>query len=156
MTRPTATQVWRRLVDEAGEDEIAAVLSMSQEQVDAELAGAGLDLHAERARADRFLEDFVSGALDESLGFRSETPDAELAPTRSGAPATAPSRASSTSPRRSPPSPRQNAPAARFFGAVSLRDRSISKIVERPVRNPESSADCGSEGCGRAASDSNQ
>jgi hypothetical protein len=27
MTQPTARQVWRRLVDEAGEDEIAAVLS---------------------------------------------------------------------------------------------------------------------------------
>jgi len=66
MTRPTATQVWRRLVDEAGEDEIAAVLSLSQEQVDAELAGAGFDLQTERERADTFLEDLLSGALDES------------------------------------------------------------------------------------------
>lgn len=61
MTRPTAAQVWRRLVDEAGEDEIEAVLSLSQEQVDAELAGAGFDLGAERAKADAFLEDLVSG-----------------------------------------------------------------------------------------------
>ncbi|HEX8793487.1 MAG TPA: hypothetical protein VF765_21240 [Polyangiaceae bacterium] len=66
MTRPTAAQVWRRLVEEAGEDQIAAVLSMSQEQVDAELAGAGLDLQTERQKADRFLEDLLSGALDES------------------------------------------------------------------------------------------
>src|SRR5271165_4122890 len=81
MTKPTAAQVWRRLVDEAGEDQIAAVLSMSQEQVDAELAGAGFEVGAERAKADQFLEDFVSGALDESLGFRSEAADAERAPT---------------------------------------------------------------------------
>jgi hypothetical protein len=81
MTRPTATQVWRRLVDEAGEDEIAAVLSMSQEQVDAELAGAGFDLGTERAKADAFLEELVSGALDGSLGFRSETPEVMQAPT---------------------------------------------------------------------------
>jgi hypothetical protein len=64
MTKPTASQVWRQLVDEAGEDEIAAVLSMTQEQVDAELAGAGFDLAQERAKADRFLEDLASGALE--------------------------------------------------------------------------------------------
>lgn len=81
MTKPTAAQVWRRLVDEAGEDQIAAVLSMSQEQVDAELAGAGFEIQNERAKADQFLEDLVSGALDESLGFRSETPDPERART---------------------------------------------------------------------------
>lgn len=81
MTRPTATQVWRRLVEEAGEDQIAAVLGMSQEQVDAELAGAGFDLGAERAKADGFLEDFLSGALDESLGFPTEGRAAERAPT---------------------------------------------------------------------------
>ncbi len=81
MTRPTATQVWRRLVEEAGEDQIAAVLSMSQDQVDAELAGAGFDLGAERATADGFLEDLLSGALDESLGFPTEGRAAEQAPT---------------------------------------------------------------------------
>jgi hypothetical protein len=81
MTKPTAAQVWRRLVDEAGEDQIAAVLSLTQEQVDAELAGAGFDLGTERAKADQFLEDLVSGALDESLGFHSEAPESERAPT---------------------------------------------------------------------------
>lgn len=69
MTKPTATQVWRRLVEEAGEDQIDAVLSMSQKQVDAELAIAGVDLGAERAKGETFLEDLVSGALDESLGL---------------------------------------------------------------------------------------
>lgn len=65
MTKPAAAQVWRRIVDEAGEAEIAAILSLSQEQVDAELAGAGFDVKAERARADQFLADLLSGALDE-------------------------------------------------------------------------------------------
>src|SRR3974390_1426267 len=68
MTRPTAAQVWRQLVDEAGEDEITAGPGGSQEQVDAELAGAGLDLEAERAKADRFLEDLVRGVLDDGPG----------------------------------------------------------------------------------------
>ena len=78
MNKPTAAQVWRQIVDEAGEDEIDAVLSLSQDQVDAELAGAGFDVKAEKAKAERFLEDLVSGALDESLGF--DAPPAAAAP----------------------------------------------------------------------------
>jgi hypothetical protein len=66
MSRPTARQVWQQLLDEAGEDAIQSVLAMTPEQVEAELEGLGVDLAAERAKADRFLEDLASGALDEA------------------------------------------------------------------------------------------
>ncbi len=70
MTKPTARQVWRQLVDEAGEDEIAAILSLTQEQVDAELAGvAGFDARKEQAAADAFLDDLASGALEAGMGL---------------------------------------------------------------------------------------
>jgi len=69
MSKPTARQVWRQLLDEAGEDEIQAVLRMTPEQVDAELAGQGMDLAKERANADRFLEELASGALEARLGI---------------------------------------------------------------------------------------
>lgn len=72
-TRPTAREVWRRLVDEAGEDEIAAVLSLTQEQVDAELAATpGFDPKAEQIAADLFLEDLASGALEARMGLAPE------------------------------------------------------------------------------------
>jgi len=63
-TKPTARQVWQQLLDEAGEEQIQAVLSLTPEQVDAELAGFGVDVSKERAKADQFLEDLASGALE--------------------------------------------------------------------------------------------
>jgi hypothetical protein len=81
MTKPTASQVWRRIVDEAGDDEIAAILSLSQEEVDAELAGAGFDVQTERAKADQFLEDLVSGALEEMMGLGTAAPAPRAQPT---------------------------------------------------------------------------
>jgi hypothetical protein len=81
MTRPTARQVWRQLVDEAGEDEIAAILSLTQEQVDAELAGLpGFDAKKEQGAADRFLEDLASGALEASMGLGAAAPTATEEP----------------------------------------------------------------------------
>jgi hypothetical protein len=72
-TRPTAREVWRRLVDEAGEDQIAAVLSLTQEQVDAELSAVpGFDPKAEQLVADLFLEDLASGALEARMGLTPE------------------------------------------------------------------------------------
>jgi hypothetical protein len=62
VTKPTASQVWQQLLDEAGEDEIASVLSLTPEQVEAELAGHGIDTAAERAKADRFLDDLTASA----------------------------------------------------------------------------------------------
>jgi hypothetical protein len=70
MTKPTAREVWRRLVDEAGEAEMEPILSLTQEQVDAELAGlGGFDAKKEQAAADKFLEDLASGAFEASMGL---------------------------------------------------------------------------------------
>jgi len=66
--KPTATHVWRQLVEEAGEEQIAAVLGMTDEQVEAELVAEGFDLEQERANAERFLEDLASGALEARMG----------------------------------------------------------------------------------------
>jgi len=75
MTKPTARQVWRQLVDEAGDDELAAILSLTQEQVDAELAGIpGFDAKTEQAAADKFLEDLASGALEGSTAVPQKPP----------------------------------------------------------------------------------
>ena len=70
--KPTATQVWRQLVDEAGEEQIAAVVGMTDEQVEAELVAEGADLEQERVNADRFLEDLASGALEARIGRNGE------------------------------------------------------------------------------------
>jgi hypothetical protein len=43
--------LWRRLVDEAGEDAIEAAAAVSVAQAERELAEAGFDVKAERARA---------------------------------------------------------------------------------------------------------
>jgi hypothetical protein len=61
VTKPTPHQVWQQLLDEAGEDAIEAVLALTPEQVEAELAGAGLDVAEERGKAERFLEDLAAG-----------------------------------------------------------------------------------------------
>ncbi|HTQ46888.1 MAG TPA: hypothetical protein VMI75_29240 [Polyangiaceae bacterium] len=93
MTKPTARQVWRQLVDEAGDDELAAILSLTQEQVDAELAGIpGFDAKTEQAAAEHVdpalrasaetrarrwlsvLEDLASGALEGSTAVPQKPP----------------------------------------------------------------------------------
>jgi hypothetical protein len=53
----TAQELWKRLVDEAGEDEIERAASVSVAQAERELAEAGFDVAAERARAEAFLDE---------------------------------------------------------------------------------------------------
>jgi len=50
-----AEEVWQKLVDEAAEDEIDRAAATSVEKAEKELAEAGFDLAAERARAAAFL-----------------------------------------------------------------------------------------------------
>jgi hypothetical protein len=57
MQTRSAEELWRRLVEEAGEDEIVRAASVSVAQAEKELAEAGFDVAAERARADAFLDD---------------------------------------------------------------------------------------------------
>jgi hypothetical protein len=48
--------LWNKLVDEAGEEEIERAASMSVEQAEAELRAAGFDVAEERAKANAFLD----------------------------------------------------------------------------------------------------
>ncbi len=83
MTKPTARQVWQQLLDEAGEDEIASVLALSPEQVEAELAGHGVDAAAERDKADRFLDDLTASAASPLQALLKPPPRAVTTPRRS-------------------------------------------------------------------------
>jgi hypothetical protein len=55
MAPRTEEEVWQALVDEAGELLIEEAASVSVEQAEKELAEAGFDVAAERARAEAFL-----------------------------------------------------------------------------------------------------
>ena len=69
----SAEELRRRLVDEAGEDEVERAASVSIAQAQKELAAAGFDVAAERARAEalRPLSDAVRlarcAAVDEAV-----------------------------------------------------------------------------------------
>jgi hypothetical protein len=54
-------EVWRQLVDEAGEDEIERAASVSVAQAEKELTEAGFDVAAERAKAEALLHELESG-----------------------------------------------------------------------------------------------
>jgi hypothetical protein len=54
--------LWKELVDEAGEDEIERAASVSVEQAEAELRAAGFDVEAERVKARAFLDDLEGRA----------------------------------------------------------------------------------------------
>lgn len=62
MQKPTAKQLWDRLVDEAGEEEIERAASVSVGQAESELAAAGFDVAAERASAEAFLAQLAGAA----------------------------------------------------------------------------------------------
>jgi sirohydrochlorin ferrochelatase len=55
MPKPDALEIWRQLVDEAGEDEIDRAASVTVAQAEKDLADAGFDVAAERARAAALL-----------------------------------------------------------------------------------------------------
>jgi len=66
--------LWKKLVEEAGEDEIERAAKISVEQAEKELAAAGFDVAAERAKAEAFL-DALGGAVatDRASGTRLRT-----------------------------------------------------------------------------------
>jgi|HubBroStandDraft_2_1064218.scaffolds.fasta_scaffold114369_2 hypothetical protein len=49
-------ELWRQLVEEAGEEEIDRAAQVSVAQAERELAEAGFDVDAERAKADGLLD----------------------------------------------------------------------------------------------------
>ncbi len=54
--RGVEAKIWKKVLEEAGEAEIERAASISVEQAEKELAEAGFDVAAERARAEAFLE----------------------------------------------------------------------------------------------------
>ena len=56
MSERKHADLWKELVDEAGDEEIDRAASVSVAQAEAELAAAGFDVAAERAKASAFLE----------------------------------------------------------------------------------------------------
>jgi hypothetical protein len=56
MSERKHTDLWRELVDEAGEDEVDRAATVSVPQAEAELKAAGFDVAAERAKASAFVD----------------------------------------------------------------------------------------------------
>jgi hypothetical protein len=61
MRTPRPEELWQRLVDEAGEDEIERAASVTVAQAEKDLAQAGFDVAAERARARAVLDELDAG-----------------------------------------------------------------------------------------------
>ena len=61
MPKPDPKETWRELVDEAGEAEIEKAAQVSVAQAEKELAAAGFDVAAERAKGEAFLADIEAG-----------------------------------------------------------------------------------------------
>jgi hypothetical protein len=83
----TAAEVWQMLVDEAGEDEVERAASMSVEEAERELAAMGIDVAAERAKGEDFLNALARGedvsALDDDTEGRRSQVRAKLGATPS-------------------------------------------------------------------------
>jgi hypothetical protein len=60
MPKPSPEQIWQRLVDEAGEDEVERAASVRVAQAEKDLAEAGFDVAAERAKATALLAELGS------------------------------------------------------------------------------------------------
>ena len=80
MSERKHADLWRELVDEAGEDEIERAASVSVAEAEAELAAAGFDVAAERAKASAFVDALGSGAA--SSTSRETAPRAAEPPRR--------------------------------------------------------------------------
>jgi hypothetical protein len=75
MSKRTPGDIWKQLVDEAAEDEIERAASVSVEEAERELAAAGFDLAAERAKASAFLDGLAGGSLAERETAREDEDD---------------------------------------------------------------------------------
>lgn len=62
MPKRSPEEIWRRLVDEAGEDEIEQAAGVSVAQAEKDLAQAGFDVAAERAKADALMRELEAEA----------------------------------------------------------------------------------------------
>jgi hypothetical protein len=102
--------LWNRVVDEAGEDEIERAATVSAEQAKAELKGAGIDAATERAKANAFIAALENG----TLGASQSPPSTPSAPATEAVSARSAPRSAPSAPRTVPtdaPSSGLNAPA---------------------------------------------
>ena len=90
----TPEDLWQRLVDEAGDDAVESAAAVSVAQAERELAAAGFDVKAERARADARIEELTGGVA--SAG---KAPEPASEPTAWVSGAAPPARRSPTSRR---------------------------------------------------------
>jgi hypothetical protein len=60
--------LWQKLIDEAGEELIEEAAAVSVAQAEKELAEAGFDVAAERARAEAFLASLEGAAPEAPTG----------------------------------------------------------------------------------------
>ncbi len=67
MSQRKHTDLWNKLVDEAGDEEIERAASVSLEQAEAELRAAGFDVAEERAKANAFLDALEGGTRESPL-----------------------------------------------------------------------------------------
>jgi hypothetical protein len=139
MTSRKHADLWKKLADEAGEDEIDRAASVSVEQAEAELKAAGFDVAAERAKADAFLDALENGTLDTSPAPRSTSeraPASRVEPPR----AAAESRSAVTEPPRarlhSSPSRPVRRPSFAWLAAAAsvgaVAGGSLMAALERP------------------------
>jgi hypothetical protein len=68
MSERKHADLWKKLDDEAGEDEIDRAANVTVEQAEAELKAAGFDVAAERATASAFLDALDKGAPQSAPG----------------------------------------------------------------------------------------
>ncbi len=64
MAKRSVQEVWTKLVDEAGEDEIARAAEVSVAEAEAELRAAGFDIGKENAAANRLIAELMSRDSD--------------------------------------------------------------------------------------------
>jgi hypothetical protein len=72
MSERKHADLWKKLVDEADEDEMDRAASMSVQQAEADLKAAGFDVAAERAKANAFLDALESRAPRSTPGVASQ------------------------------------------------------------------------------------
>jgi hypothetical protein len=92
---PAPEDLWRRLVEEAGDDPVESAAAVSVSQAERELKAAGFDTKAERERASALIRELTGEGPSASVPSVPSQPASE--PTAWVGPASQPGRRSSTS-----------------------------------------------------------
>jgi hypothetical protein len=138
MLKRSPEEIWRRLVEEAGEDEIERAASVSVAQAEKDLAAAGFDVAAEREKADALLR-----KLEQGSRVSGEVAVSKVV--RQGAAPEEPTERSAwvTGARAAPPKPLDRrwvaliaaaVPLVVLGGGVSLAIGLLSKDEDQPIQ----------------------